>query len=221
MKHIYKIALGIFVLISLVSSVHADILRKRNGQVLDGKFAGGTEYAVYFHTQEGTVEIPVDEILSISFLPSSAPLPKRTPMPTPIPTPTPGIFDITLPADTRLSVRLLKPLDSLVSRSGDQFDTRLEFDVAVDEIIVFPKDAQISGVVVRSEQGKEGSALVIELREVRVSDRVVPIKTSSYAMWDLPSSADDTTLRTIRTLSIPADTLLSFKLLEPVTVSLE
>ena len=115
----------------------------------------------------------------------------------------------------------MEPLDSLISRQGDRFEARLEFDVTKDEIMVFPKDSRISGVVIRSEQGKEGSALVIELREVYLPNRVVPIKTSSYAMWDLPRDSDDTTLRTIRTLSIPTDALVSFKLLEPVTIELK
>jgi hypothetical protein len=211
--------LSIFLLMNM--SAHADILRKHNGEILDGKFLGGTEYVVYFQTKEGRLDVPVKDILSISFLPSSAPLPHRDPLPTPTPTPSPEELAVTVPSDTRVLVRMLMPLDSLVSRQGDPFDALLEHEIAVGDQIVFPKDTPVSGVVVRSDQGKSGSALVIELREFHLEDQHVPVKTSSYAMWDLPSNTDDSSLRIIRTLSIATDAIVGFKTLTPITLELK
>jgi hypothetical protein len=210
--------LSAFLLIDMPT--HADILRKHNGEILDGKFLGGTEYVVYFHTREGRLDVPVEDILSISFLPSSAKLPQREPLPTPTPTPSPEELTVTVPSDTRVSVRMLMPLDSLASRQGDPFDALLERDILVGGQIVFPKGTPVSGVVVRSDQGKSGSALVIELREFYLEDRRVPVKTSSYAMWDLPGNEDDSSLRVIRTLSIAADAIVGFKTITPITLEL-
>ena len=223
MKFSARVILILSISLFLLSgvSVHADFIRKHDGEILDGKFLGGTEYVVYFHAGEGRIEIPVEEILSISFLPSSAALPRRDPMPTPIPTPSPEELFVTVPGDTRVLARLLTPMDSLVSREGDRFDALLAQDIAVGERVVFPKDTPASGVVVRSEQGESGSALVIELREFRLADRRIPISTSSYAMWDLPKSGEDAKWRIIRTLSIEADAIVGFKLLAPVTLELK
>lgn len=220
MKYLRKIMPVLSINLVLLSSVltHADILRKHDGEILDGKFLGGTEYVVYFHAKDGRLDIPVAEILSITFLPSSEALPQREPMPTPTPTPSPEDLLVTVPADTRVSVRLLTPLDSLSSRHGDAFDAVLAQDITVGERIVFPKDTPVSGVVIRSEQSKTGSALVIELREFRLAGQRIPVKTSSYAMWDLPKSGDDTTVRVIRTLNIEAEALLGFKTLTPLTL---
>lgn len=219
MKQVFGIVVSLVLLLGF--SVQADMLRKRDGEVLDGKFLGGTEHVVYFHTREGQVDVPVEDILSISFLPSSAKLPQRDPLPTPTPAPSPEDLMVTVPADTRLLVRMLTPLDSLVSRQGDRFDALLEQEITVEGRIVFPKDTLVSGEVLRSEQGKSGSALVIELREFQLEDQRIPVRTSSYAMWDLPSSTEESSLRVIRTLSIRADAVLGFKMLTPITLELE
>lgn len=202
-------------------SVHADFIRKHDGEIIDGKFLGGTEYVVYFYATEGRLEISVEEILSISFLPSSAALPRRDSMPTPTPTPSPEELFVTVPGDTRVLVRLLTPMDSLISREGDRFDALLAQDIAVGERVVFPKDTPASGVVVRSEQGESGSALVIELREFRLAGQRIPLSTSSYAIWDLPKSGEDVTWHIIRTLSIKADAIVGFKTLTPLTLELK
>ncbi len=212
--------LSLCLLLLFGRSTYADMLRKHNGEILDGKFLGGTEYVVYFHARDGRIEVPVEEILSISFLPSSSTLPQRDPMPTPTPTLSPEDLLVTVPGDTRVLVRLLTPLDSLVSRQGDRIDALLAQDITVENRIVFPKDMPVSGVVVRSEQGKTGSALVIELREFQLADQHIPVRTSSYAMWDLPKNGEDSNLRIIRTLSIEADAILGFKTLSPLTLKL-
>lgn len=220
MKTLHWMTIGmLFSLINICT--HADILRKHNGEILDGKFLGGTEYVVYFHTREGRIDVPVEDILSITFLPSPAQLPPRDPMPTPTPPPLQEDHTVTVPADTRILVRMLMPLDSLVSRQGDPFDALLEQEIVAGDRVVFPKDTPVSGVVVRSDQGKSGSALVIELRELHLEDQRVLVKTSSYAMWDLPSNADDSNLRIIRTLSIGTDAILGFKTLAPITLELK
>lgn len=212
-------ALGLLLCFAL--PVTADMLRKQNGDVLDGAFLGGTEHVVYFLTGQGRLDVPVSEILSITFLPSSQDLPDREPTATATVPPSPEISSLTLPVDTRLSVRLTAPLDSMVSRRGDRFEARAAFDVVSGDRVVFPKDTLLLGEVVRSEQGKNGSALVIELREIRRHDEWIPVKTSSYAMWDLPKSGENSGLRVVRTLSIGTDAIVSFKTLEPVVIELE
>lgn len=219
MKRLLTSFLSVCIIVLLNSSVQADLLRLRTGRVIDGKFLGGTEYAVHFHTKDGTVEFSVEEILSITFLPAGEKLPERTPMPTPTPTPQPDQQEFTLPSDTRLSVRTLHMMDSLISRQGDMFDATLEMDLKIDGVLVIPRGTAVKGAVLRSEHDQDGSALVITLREFVLKAQRIPIATTSYAMWDQPHSDSDTGMRSIRTLRIPAKAFLEFKTTEPVTLT--
>jgi hypothetical protein len=219
MKRLLTFFLTVYLIILLSSSAQADLLRLRIGRVIDGKFLGGTEHAVRFHTKDGTVEFSVEEILSITFLPAAEKLPERTPMPTPTPTAQPEQQEFTLPSDTRLSVRTLYMIDSLISRQGDTFDATLETDLKVDEVLVIPRGTPIKGMVLRSDHDQNGSALVITLRQFVLKGQQIPIATTSYAMWDQPRSDSDTGMRSIRTLRIPAKAFLEFRTTEPVTLT--
>lgn len=218
MKQIVTLLMGIAFGILMPVMNDADLLRMKDGRLVEGKFLGGTEYRVRFHTAAGTVEYPVADLLSISFLPPNASLPDRTPQPTPAPTPRPPAPEILMPPNTRLSVRTSAPLDSLASRAGDVFDTTLENDLVVEGEVIAPKGTLVHGKVITSEQGKAGSSLVIVLQEIVLTHQKVPVTTTSYAMWDRPKSDTDTTLHTIRTLRIPAGAFLEFKTTEAVTI---
>jgi hypothetical protein len=218
-----QIVMMMFVLLGgafLPWSVDADLLRMKDGRLLEGKYLGGTEYVVRFYTSDGMREYPVGEILTLSFMPATGPLPPRTPLPTPAPTPPPPRQEIGIPPDTRLSVRMTVHIDTLVSRSGDTFDTELESDLVVEGITVASKGTVITGEVLESEQAKTGSSLVIVLKTMRVRNQVVQLRTTSYAMWDRPRDGEDSATRNIRTLRLAAGATLEFKTTEAVTVKL-
>jgi hypothetical protein len=200
------------------SDGRADLLRLKDGRLVDGKFLGGTEFVVWFYTAEGRKEFPVADLLSISFLPPGAPLPERTPVPTPSPTQLPRRQEYTIPAETRLSVRLTQYLDNLVSRPGDVFDATFATDVTLDGVLVIPKGTVAHGQVLKSEHDRNGSALVITLKTLVLTTRKVALATTSYAMWDQPREDVEAALRTAKTLEIQAGAFLEFKTTEVLTI---
>jgi hypothetical protein len=113
-------------------------------------------------------------------------------------------------------------LNTGMSRKGDWFDATLTSDLVVDEIVVAPKGTRLKGQVIKSEQGRSTSGLVITLRKLILKQKVIPIFTTSYAMWDrVPESSDAVkSYRRGRLLEIPSQTVLEFKTTKPITIVL-
>lgn len=220
MKLFLAFFLSIITIFFFEPGVRADMIRMQDGQIVEGKFLGGTEYVVRFHTVEGTVEYPVEDILSISFLPPGAPLPERTPMSKPTPKTEQEQDIVIVPRYTRISVQLLESLDTLVNREGDIFRATLEADVVVNDTVLIPKGSLLHGKVLRSDQGKTESALVITIKEVILDDQEILLETTSHAMWDRVQDTPGTVTRRVRTLRIPSESVLEFKTTEAVTIDM-
>jgi len=206
----------------MVPHVWADMIRMKNGKVIEGTFLGGSRDTIRFETDKGILLYKVEDILSITFLLTSSTFPKGTPTPqsTPLP-PIPKQQEFTIKNNTRLSIRMVDSLDTGVNRKGDWFDTTLEASLVVHGVVVVPRGTTVRGQVVESEQGKNGSALVITLRKLLLKQQVIPITTTNYGMWDRVQESSDTgkTLRRGRLLQIPSRTSLGFQITEPVTLS--
>lgn len=204
--------------------VGADMIRMKNGKVIEGKFLGGTEYVIHFQTDNKVAMYQVEDILTITFMPTSSQSLQRVPVsPTPkIQTPQPEQQEIIIKRHTRLSVRVVSSLNTGMSRKGDWFDTTLTSDLIVDGDVVVPKGTTIRGQVVKSEQGRSSSVLVIGLRKLLLKQEVIPISTTTYGMWDrVPEGSDAVkSYRKGRLLQIPSQTVLEFKTTKPITIDL-
>lgn len=205
--------------------VEADMIRMKNGKIIEGKFLGGTEHEIQFRTDDNNVTVyQVKDILTITFMPSSLRSPQKTLVPSSqkIQTPQPEQPEITIKRNTRLSVRLEDSLDTGMSRKGDWFDATLVSALVVDGAIVVSEGTRLKGQVIKSEQGQSSSGLVITLRELILKQKVIPIFTTSYAMWDrVPESSDAVeSYRQGRLLEIPSQTVLEFKVTKPITIVL-
>jgi hypothetical protein len=202
--------------------VWADMIRMKNGQVIEGKYLGGTEYTVRFQTDDGIVDYQVEQILTLTFLPITSPLFQKTPTPQTTQTPQPEQQELTIASNTRLSVRMLDSLNTGMSRKDDWFDATLKSDLVVNGVVVAPKGTMVRGQVLKSERGKYGSALVITLRQLLLKQQTVPITTTNYGMWDRLQETSEATkpLRRSRFLEIPSQTVLELKTTAPVTIDL-
>jgi hypothetical protein len=222
MKPILISLFVVFVVCLIALDVWADMIRMKGGKLIEGKFLGGTEESIRFQTGEGTVEYPIEEILTITFLPVSFPLPKVTPLPKSTPTPQPKPQKFTIVPDTRLAVRMLDDLDTMANRKDDWFDATVDLNVIVDKVVVVPKGTLVRGQVVKSEQGKSSSALVITLRKLILKHQEIPIDTTTYVLWDKLQEPSDTnslgTLRRSRILRISSQMFIEFKTTEPVEI---
>jgi hypothetical protein len=228
MKKFLVSLIAVFVLLLIQPDIWADMIRMKKGQLIEGKFLGGTEETIRVQTDHGIVECSIKEILTITFLPTS-PLSSQetllfsqeTPRFEKTPTPQPKQQTLIIVPGTRLPVRMLDTVDTIQSRKDDWFAATFDLALVVDGIEVVPKGSMAHGQVIQAEQGKYGSALVITLREIILEQQVIPIATTNYTAWDKPpETVDANSLRRQRTLRVSAQTFIEFKTTEPIKIDL-
>ena len=239
MKHITPLILSV---ILLGLSAHADILELKNGNVLNGKYAGGTAGTVRFETSAGQQVLETPQIIALTFT-----TPPPAPAPAPAPPPVAATSSVTLPYGTTLLVRMM---DSVSSRNGPgaNFTTRLEYNLVANDVVVAPAGTIIYGKVRSATQAGRAvgrSTLDIRLAQMIIGGSPVPIATSGYAEAGQASiakaakgaafgvtvgaiagdagkgaaiGATASLLKRGQTLTIPPGTLLEFTLTQPVTV---
>jgi len=83
----------------------------------------------------------------------------------------PAYREMTVPAGTALTVRLLQSVSSSSARPGDAFDAELANPVAVDGKVIFPKGTQIQGRVVSAKKSgrlQNPGRLTLALKAIEV-----------------------------------------------------
>lgn len=202
--------------------VWADTIRMRNGQIIQGKYLGGTENTVRFQTDNKTVVYQIKEISAITFSSVSSRLSQGTHSTEGVQTPQPEQTLVTIVPGTRISIRMIQTVDTIISKKGDKFYANLESALVVDGKVVIPKGTMVRGQIIQSEQGKYGSALVITLQGFILKQRIIPMTTTNYAVWDKSQGSSETrafnTPTRSRILRIPSQTFLAFKTTEPVEI---
>ena len=232
------------VIMGLGLPTRADILELKNGNVLDGKYTGGTAGTVRFETSGGQQVIETSQIIALTFTtpPAPAPAPVAAAL-APVAAPS----SVTLPYGTTLLVRLM---DSVSSRNapGANFTTKLEYNLVADGVVAIPAGTIIYGKVQSSTQAGRAmgrSTLDIRLAQMVVGGNPIPIATSGYAVAGQASIAKAAkgaaagaaigaiagdagkgaaigatagALLRGQTITIPPGTLLEFSLTQPVTM---
>ena len=139
----------------------ADTLELRSGELLNGRFLGGTQSTVRFEVGGTTQTIPVADVLAITFESSSPaqggvaggtpPVGRTAPAPAPArATPQP----IVVPAGTKLLVRSQEAIDSNRHRSGHRFTCVLEGDLRVGNRVAAPKGTVVYGQLTAAKQSR-------------------------------------------------------------------
>lgn len=228
-------------------SIRADVLELKNGQVLNGKYVGGTSATLRFESDGATQIFQTSQIIALSFAtptPTSAPAPAAAPAsPSAQPTKT-----VTLPAGTMLLVRVM---DSVSSKNapGANFTTKLEYNLVTDGIVAAPAGTIIYGKVQSSTQARRvagRSTLDLRLAQMVIKGSPVSIATTGYKQASQASiakaakgAAAGATIGAIagdagkgaaigatagalkrgQTITITPGTLLEFTLTQPVSVT--
>ncbi len=232
------------VIVGLGFPTRADILELKNGNVLDGKYTGGTVGTVRFETSGGQQVIETSQIIALTFTTPPAPAPAPVAA---APAPLAAPSSVSLPYGTTLLVRLM---DSVSSRNapGANFTTKLEYNLVADGVVVIPAGTIIYGKVQSSTQAGRAvgrSTLDIRLAQMVVGGNPIPIATSGYAVAGQASIAKAAkgaaagaaigaiagdagkgaaigatagALLKGQTITIPPGTLLEFSLTQPLTV---
>lgn len=92
---------------------------------------------------------------------------------------------ISVPAGTRILIRLTETLSSDQQRSGARFTGRLETNVTVGGTVVAPQGATVHGQVVSAQSAGRmagGSELALELTDIVINGTAHPIMTTTYQL---------------------------------------
>lgn len=166
---------------------------------------------------------------------------------------------VTVPAGTRILVRMVDSVDSSKEKTGDRFTATLETNLQADDEVVAPRGTTVYGrLASASSSGRfaGSSGLTLELTDIQINGTAYPLLTSTYEVKGkgegsntakkvvggaglgaligglagggmgagigvLAGAAGGTALASSKKgqqLSIPSETLLEFRLAQPVTL---
>jgi hypothetical protein len=141
------------------ATLHADRVRLRSGQVVNGDFMGADVKMVRVLLANGAIsQFPVEDIAAVEFTPRKAP-------PAPAPDPAKAPAPVTVPANTTLNVMLTEAIDVDAAKSGAMFKAILDDPVMLEGRVIVPRNAVVALQAVKVEQaGKMKGADKITLK---------------------------------------------------------
>jgi hypothetical protein len=169
-----SLRIGISLMITL-SAMAADSVTLKDGRVVSGTYLGGSARGVNIYAADGVRSLNVADIDSIHFggpqQQSSPSAPPRS-----------AAGSVTLPAQTKIVVRMIDAMDSERNTIGQTFAASLDEPVLIDGEAVIPRGAD---VVVKLVDDKESgkltgrTTLTLDLVSVKVDGRMVDINTQT------------------------------------------
>jgi hypothetical protein len=166
----------------------ADTLELADGTLLEGDFVGSSNGIIMFDTGEGIEAFPESEVVGL-FL--SAGVATAQAMAAQEPASATG----TVPAGTRLVIRMNDTVDSRNHGVGHRFRGQLEGALVVDGVTVAPRGTFVHGRVVQAQQSGRlagRSSLAIEFTDIMIDDQLFPMSTR-----DLTAQGDSEAGRTL------------------------
>ena len=175
------------VFLSLGIAAQADILEMKDGRVVEGRYMGGTRLNVRFLVNGQRQLFRVDEIDAVIFEDESrggtaAPA-ARVPQPIRSRSRAATGQTLTIPAGTRLLVRMIDGVDSRRNRIGDRFRASLETALTVNGTIVAPKGTDVYGRLTEAKGAgrvRGRAELGLELTHLLIGERSYPLLTGEY-----------------------------------------
>ncbi len=92
---------------------------------------------------------------------------------------------ITLPAGTRILVRMVDSVDSSKQQAGHRFTATLETNLQVDDAVVAPRGTTVYGRLATAQAAGRmsgGSELTLELTDLVINGSAYPVATSTYVV---------------------------------------
>ena len=169
---------GLFLGCAVAAS--ADVLELKNGQVLTGKYVGGTAGTIRFETSGGTQVIETGQAVALTFSgggkAAAAPSPSAAPAAA-------APSAVSVPAGTTLLVRMVDGASSNDPK-GKRFTTTLETDLVANGMMVAKAGTKVYGRVQAAQKAGRfagQSSLDLRLAELTIGGSLVPIMTGPYA----------------------------------------
>lgn len=192
-RHVASCAVLTF---SVLTTGIADTLTLKDGRTINGTYLGGTSRQVRMEVGDSIQTFEIDRISGIQFgagtvmsSPRAADPPPRQPRervnvfrPDTSSETTASRSGMELPAGIVLTVRMINPVDSEVSRVGETFRASIDEPVVVGSEQVIPRGAD---VVVKLVDDKESgkisgkTELTLDLVSVFVNGKIVDVNTAA------------------------------------------
>jgi len=154
-------------------SLFADTIEMADGRLLEGDFIGSSNGIIMFDTGEGIEAFPEAEVVGMWFSAGVETREAETVQTGPAPT-------SSVPAGTRLVIRMSDTVDSNQHGAGHRFRGQLESAVVVDGVTVLPRGATLHGQVMAAQQSGRAvgsSSLSLAFTDVMIDDVLHPIST--------------------------------------------
>jgi hypothetical protein len=196
------LAIGVLGLL-FAGAAAADTLEFKDGRVLRGRYLGGTQAVLRFEVNGEVQTFNTMDIVALTFTGHSentvAPAAPPAQLPPPVapapaaaapaaPSPMSNAVpdgDVSIPAGQSLLVRMIDGVDSKKNNVGDVFHASLETDLAVNNMLVARKGADIYGRLAEVKEAGHlaGSAeLQLELTRIVIDGKDYPVVSSDYSL---------------------------------------
>jgi len=90
---------------------------------------------------------------------------------------------VTVPAGTRILIRMVNSVDSSNQQMGYRFTANLETNLQVDDVVVAPRGSTVYGRLANAKSAGNmsgGAELTLELTDIVIKGTAYPLLTSSY-----------------------------------------
>lgn len=166
------LALVAALIVLAAAAARADTLVLKNGKVLQGTFKGGTEAIIGFEADGKVQQVAVADVVSLTISPRPAP-------PAAAAAPAAAQGPVTLPAGTKLMVKLEKSVNTQANQAGSSISGFLDLDLTANGVVVAPRGSKLYGKVVKSDGGRIiGQPIIaIQYTDLVIRNQSFPIMT--------------------------------------------
>jgi len=168
---------GSALLLILVSGLAgADTLELADGTLMEGDFVGSSNGVVMFDSGGSIEAYPESQVVGI-FLSDGVSTAQANAM-------TPDPLSVTVPAGTRLVIRMVDSVDTSRHGVGHKFRGQLEGALVVGGVTVVPRGAFLYGTITAAKQAGRvagNSELTMEFTDIMVDDQLYPIATENLS----------------------------------------
>ena len=169
-----KITFFVTLLTLAVSSpLLADTIELADGTLLEGDFIGSSNGIIMFDTGDGIEAFPESEVVGIFFSEGVSTAEQLAAVV--------NDASVTVPAGTRLVIRMTETIDSKQHAAGHRFRAQLEGALVVDGVTVAPRGTFLHGRVIQSQSSRRmtgSSEMAIEFTDIMLDDQLFPIRTA-------------------------------------------
>jgi hypothetical protein len=155
----------------------ADSIELADGSILEGDFVGSSNGIIMFNTGESIEAYPESQVVGI-FLSDGVATAES------LMAAEDDAKSVTVPAGTRLVIRMTDSVDTKKHKAGHKFRGQLEGAMVVNGVTVAPRGTFLYGVIIASQQSGRAagsSNMAMEFTDIMIDDQLFPIATETLA----------------------------------------